>query len=1027
MDKIKCPKCQAENPDNTNFCGKCGANLYPSDDAPPSITRTMIARRDELTSGGIFAERYHIIEDLGKGGMGKVYKALDTKIHEKVALKILNPEVAADQKNLERFHNELKITRKISHRNICRVFDLGEHDNSTFISMEYVSGEDLKTLIRRVGQLSAGKSLFIIRQVCEGLNEAHRLGVVHRDLKPHNIMIDREGNAKIMDFGIAHTSKARGLTDAGVIMGTPEYMSPEQVEGKELDSRSDLYSLGVIFYEMLTGRTPFSGDTPITVAVKQKTESPIDPRRINTQIPENISRVILKCLEKERDRRYQKTVDLLNDLKNIERGLPPTDRVLPESKTRSGEITVKFNLRKLFVPAMLVVAAVLTGLIGWNVLSRKGDVLLASGKPSLAVMHFENNTGDDSLQHWRKALSDLLIADLSQSKFLQVLSPERQLEILEGLDITTASSYSSRDLKNIAERSGVRYILVGKMTMAGDIIRLNTTLQDVGTDKVIGSEQVEGSEETLFNLVDDLTTKIKESFKLSAQDIAGDIDAEVSAITSSSMEAQGYYTEGLKYHNNAAYDKSIPLMQLAVAIDPEFAMAYRAMAIGYANLGYKTESAKHLQKAFELSDRVSDREKYYIQAEYYRMSDKTLDKAIDAYDKLLQLYPDDSVGNNNLGILFMSLEEWDKALERFRVNVRNKAPNYFSYSNMSNILINQEKFGRAAEILQNYIKRNSDHPEIRKQLAMVHLYKGEYELALKEAEAAYLLNPTSSIYYNIKGAVFYAQGKMDESQAEFQKLLETDEPIAHYSGLTALSSLSLAQGKSAEAMQLQQQGMELAEMLGEKAWMHDLLLTKFFILYAGGRYDEAIAACEQAEAIAIETASSNQQKAVHLCRGLVYSSQKNIPAAQNEATSLKLLIEEGLNQKEMRLYHLLSGLIDSAAGNHSAAIEKLTLGDSMMNQKDPMRSLLMEALATAYFRAGDLDKAQDEYEKLSVLPAFNLEFAYFINRSYYQLGKIFQQQKMATEARENYARFLELWAEADLPEARDAREQLNTI
>jgi len=540
--------------------------------------------------------------------MGKVYKALDTKINEKVALKILNPEVAADQKNLERFRNELKITRKISHRNICRVFDLGEYDNRAFISMEYVSGEDLKTLIRRIGQLSAGKSLLIIRQICEGLNEAHHLGVVHRDLKPHNVMIDREGNAKIMDFGIAHTSKAKGLTDVGVIMGTPEYMSPEQVEGRELDFRSDLYSLGVIFYEMLTGRTPFSGDTPITVAVKQKTESPIDPRRINTQIPENISRIILKCLEKDRDRRYQKTEDLLTDIKNVEKGLPPTDRVLPESKTRSGEITVNFNLKKLFVPAMLVIAVILTGLIGWNILSRKGDVLLASDKPSLAVLHFENNTGDNSLQHWRKALSDLLIADLSQSKFLQVLSPERLLGILEGLNIIGAPSYSSRDLKNIAERSGVRYVLVGKMTMAGDVVRLNTSLQDLATDKVIGSEQIEGTEETLFNLVDDLTTKIKQSFQLSAQEIAGDIDAEVSTITSSSVEAQGYYTEGLKYHNMADYDKSIPLMQLAVAIDPEFAMAYRALAIGYSNLGYKTESTKHLQKAFELSDHVSDRD-----------------------------------------------------------------------------------------------------------------------------------------------------------------------------------------------------------------------------------------------------------------------------------------------------------------------------------------------------------------------------------------------------------------------------------
>ena len=266
----KCPRCQTENPSDSKYCKECAAPL-PSEEKPQvSPTKTFVTPVEEFVRGTTFADRYEIIEELGRGGMGTVYRVLDKKINEEVALKLLKPEVAADVKTIDRFKNELKLARKITHKNVCRMHDLNEADGTPFITMEYVAGEDLKSFTRRAGKLSVEKAISLAKQVCEGLTEAHRLGVVHRDLKPQNIMIDREGNVHIMDFGIARMVSASEMTEKGVIIGTPHYMSPEQVSGETADHRADIYSLGVIIYEMVTGQAPFEGDTPLSIALRHQ-------------------------------------------------------------------------------------------------------------------------------------------------------------------------------------------------------------------------------------------------------------------------------------------------------------------------------------------------------------------------------------------------------------------------------------------------------------------------------------------------------------------------------------------------------------------------------------------------------------------------------------------------------------------------------------------------------------------------------------------------------------------------------------
>ncbi|NIO49803.1 MAG: protein kinase, partial [Candidatus Aminicenantes bacterium] len=338
----------------------------------------------------------------------------------------------------------------------------------------------------------------------------------------------------------------------GTMIGTPEYMSPEQVEGLETDQRSDLYSLGVILYEMVTGRIPFDGETPFSIALKHKTEKPQDPRDINPQIPENINRMIMRCLEKDREKRYQTAEELLAELSKIEEGIPTEERVIPRRRTTvSKEITVTFNLKKILIPALAVVALVVIAVLIFQFFGRREIVPVPSDKPSLAVMYFKNNTGDDRLDHWRTALSDLLITDLSQSRHIKILSAERLFDILHKLDQLGASAYSSEVLKEVAALGGVESVLVGNYTRADSTFRINISLQEASSGELIGSESVEGhGEKDFYAMVDELTRKIKENFELSEKQIASDIDKEVGKITTDSTEAYKHYSLGRKFHLN---------------------------------------------------------------------------------------------------------------------------------------------------------------------------------------------------------------------------------------------------------------------------------------------------------------------------------------------------------------------------------------------------------------------------------------------------------------------------------------------
>ncbi len=1045
---IKCPKCDANNPDTVKFCGECGTLLRsvqgtdPTDAGPDprsgrpfedisDLTKTVETPKEELTTGSTFADRYQIIEELGKGGMGRVYRVLDKELNEEVALKLIKPEIAKDKKTIERFKNELKVARKISHRNVGRMYELMEAGGMHFITMEYVPGQDLRGLIRQTGQLTTGKAIAIAREICEGLDEAHRQGVVHRDLKPSNIIIDRQGNARILDFGIARSISGKGITGAGVMIGTPEYMSPEQVEGKGTDQRSDIYSLGIILYEMVTGQVPFEGDKPFTVGVKHKSELPKDPKELNSQIHEDLSRVILRCLEKEKEKRYQSAGEVRSALINIEKGIPTTERIVPERKPlTSREITVQFSIKKLFVPASVIMAVVVAGLLLWHPWSKEKAIPLApSGKPSLAVMYFENNTGDENLDHWRKALSELLIADLSQSKYITVLSGDRIFNILQGLNLLDAKSYSSEDLKRVAERGGVENIVRGSYTKAGDTIRVNTMIQRADTGELIGTESAEGKgEESFFSMVDDLTKKIKANFRLSSEEIASDIDKEVGKITTSYPEAYKYYVEGRKYHLNMDYRQSISFMERAVEIDPEFAMAFRSMASAHSNLGNREERTKYLIKAFELSDRVSDKERYWIQSDYYRMVERNNDKAIEALNKLLALDPDDHIAHNNMGLIYASLEEWNKAIEHLEVCRKNKTEFLGSYTNLGAYYEAKGMHQKAREVYRDYIHSFSDNATIHGYLATNYIYEGKYDLALEEADKAIALNPVSFA----KGTIYHLQGDFEAAEKDYKSWLEFERETWQLQGRRWLEVLYRNLGQFEKATEQAQQGLELSEKYRRIVWKSWFRFQLGYNYLKIGIYEKALQEFSKIWDIAVKNELTGQQHGALYWKARTFLEMKTMGEAKKTAEELKQLIEGGIYPKNIRLYHHLMGMTELDKKNFPQAIDYFKQSYSSMYAQSNWidnHALFIYPLGLAYFGTGEFNKALEEYEKIIAMTTGRLWFGDLYAKSFYMLGKIYGQQGDTEKAIEHYEKFLELWKDADpgIVEVEEAKKRLASL
>jgi len=714
---MKCPQCQTHNPDTQKFCGECGTRLTPAKDLVGK-TLTLEKPFPQLTRGALFAGRYEIIEKLGTGGMGEVYKVEDKKINEEVALKIIKPKIAEEEKTLERFGNELRIARKIAHRNVCKMYDLSEVEGIHYITMEYVPGQDLKSLIRQTGQLALGTAISITEQICTGLAEAHSLDIVHRDLKPSNIMIDKTGTVRIMDFGIARSMSEKGITGVGMIIGTPEYMSPEQADGHEADQRTDIYSLGVLLYEMVTGKLPFRGETPVSIAMTHKSEAPPNPSWENPQIPNSISRVILTCLEKDRERRYPKAEDVLIELNKIR-----------DTETGMGKISEE--------------------------------------KKSIAVLPFTNMSPDPEQDYFCEGLSEELINSLTQIQDLHVVAR------------TSAFSFKGKemDVRKIGQTLQVDTVLEGSVRRAGNRLRITAQLIDVSDGYHLWSERYDRELADVFDIQDEITLAITDKLKLR---LLGSEREKLIKRYTENVETYNLYLKGLYFRRlltEGSLQKAVEYFDRVIEKEPDNALAYAGLAYSHmASTFYSEVSAQEAHpkarsaalKALKLDDQIAEAHEALAVVSTYIEWD--LEKGRRELERAIALNPGYAWAYFHLGNIFLYQARFDEAIKATERGLALDPLNVAFNRNHGLIYLRAKRFDRCIKILKRAVEMDPTFPSTHLHLGLAYMQKSMYDQALAEMqeEKGY----PKSIIDTYTGIVYARMGNKNKARQILDKYSE---------------------------------------------------------------------------------------------------------------------------------------------------------------------------------------------------------------------------------------------------------------
>jgi serine/threonine protein kinase/Flp pilus assembly protein TadD len=636
--------------------------------------------------------------------------------------------------------------------------------------MEYVSGEDLKSFIRRAAPLSTARAITVAKQICEGLAEAHKLGIVHRDLKPSNIMIDKEGNARIMDFGIARSVAAKGITDRGVIIGTPEYMSPEQVEGKEVDQRSDIYSLGIILYEMLTGRVPFEGDTPFTIGMKHKGEMPQNPKELNSQISDELNRLILRCLEKEKEKRYQSAEEVRSELSNIEKGIPTTERIVPEKKPiTSKEITVQFSLKRLFIPAVITIAFVIIAVVIWMRFIHKQSAPIPSGKTSLAVLPFDDLSPGKDQGYLCEGLAESLINALTKIKDLRV--PAK----------TSSFSFRSKEknIQEIGEKLNVNAILEGSIQKIGNRVRISTRLINVPDESLLLSEQYNRELEDVFAIQDEISLAIIDRLKVK---LLGEEKEKVVKRYTENIEAYNLYLQGRYFWNKRTEEglkKGLNYFHQAIEKDPGYALAYVGISDSYVVLaGYEVLPPKDAypkakaaaMKALENDDMLADAYAMLALIEFENDLDPIA--AEKGFKQAIEINPGLADAHKKYAEFLSALGRHEEAIKEIKL-AQELDPLSLIYSTTAGIIYyNAREYDQAIEQCKEVLEKEPNFIPAHAYLGESYIQKSMYDDAISEFQKSVMLSSRSPLYLAGLAHAYGVAGKKEEAFKIIEELKE---------------------------------------------------------------------------------------------------------------------------------------------------------------------------------------------------------------------------------------------------------------